>query len=65
MDPATQLHFVEVAEPDMHEPSGDLERLERALRSNGASPHVKGALRTLQMLQPALRKGDWQVTCAL
>ena len=31
MDPATRLHYVEVAEPDMHEPSGDLQRLERAL----------------------------------
>ena len=31
MDPATRLYFVEVYEPDMHEPTGDLERLERAL----------------------------------
>ena len=31
MDPATRLYYVEVAEPDMHEPSGDLQRLERAL----------------------------------
>ena len=27
MDPATRLVLVEVAEPDMHEPSGDFERL--------------------------------------
>ena len=65
MDPATRLYFVEVAEPDMHEPSGDLERLERALSEQWGLGHVKGDLRTLQMLQPALRKGDWTVTCAV
>ena len=27
MDPAIRLHYVEVEEPDMHKPSGDLERL--------------------------------------
>ncbi|MBP7240854.1 ASKHA domain-containing protein [Amaricoccus sp.] len=65
MDPATRLYFVEVAEPDMHEPSGDLERLERALLDQWGLAHVKGDLRTLQMLQSALRKGDWRVTCAV
>ncbi|MBP7001530.1 ASKHA domain-containing protein [Amaricoccus sp.] len=65
MDPATRLYFVEVAEPDMHEPSGDLERLEKALLDQWGLAHVKGDLRTLQMLQPALRKGEWKVTCAV
>ncbi|MER2509091.1 ASKHA domain-containing protein [Amaricoccus sp.] len=65
MDPATRLYFVEVAEPDMHEPSGDLERLERALTEQWGLTGVKGDLRTLQMLQPALRKGGWTVTCAV
>lgn len=65
MDPATRLYFVEVAEPDMHEPSGDLERLERALSEQWGLGPVKGDLRTLQILQPALRKGGWKVTCAV
>ncbi len=65
MDPATRLYLVEVEEPDMHEPSGDLERLERALSEQWGLAHVRGDLRTLQMLQPALRKGGWQVTCAV
>jgi uncharacterized 2Fe-2S/4Fe-4S cluster protein (DUF4445 family) len=65
MDPATRLYFVEVAEPDMHEPSGDLERLERALAEQWGLAHVRGDLRTLQMLQPALRRGGWTVTCAV
>ncbi|MFO1104519.1 MAG: ASKHA domain-containing protein [Amaricoccus sp.] len=65
MDPATRLYFVEVAEPDMLDPSGDLERLERALTEQWGLSDVKGDLRTLQMLQPALRKGNWTVTCAV
>ena len=32
MTPATRLLYVEVAEPDMHEPSGDFERLKTALQ---------------------------------
>jgi uncharacterized 2Fe-2S/4Fe-4S cluster protein (DUF4445 family) len=31
LDPATRLYYVEVEEPDMHEPTGDLERLVAAL----------------------------------
>ena len=31
MDPATRLYYVEVREPDMHDPSGDLQRLREAL----------------------------------
>ena len=31
MNPATKLYYVEVLEPDMHEPKGDLERLKTAL----------------------------------
>ena len=65
LDPATRLYYVEVAEPDMHEPSGDLQRLERALAEQWQLQRVKGDLRTLQMLQPALRQGDWKVTCAV
>src|SRR5262249_16912033 len=33
LDPVVRLHYVEVAEPDMHDPSGDLQRLEQALGS--------------------------------
>ncbi len=65
MDPATRLYYVEVEEPDMHEPSGDLERLVKALTDQWGLAHVEGDLRTLQQLQPALRKGNWRVTCAV
>ena len=65
MDPATRLYYVEVAEPDMHNPKGDLERLLDALRDQWELSDVSGDLRTLQMLQPALREGDWKVTVAI
>lgn len=65
MDPATRLLFVEVQEPDMHEPTGDFERLAIALREQWQVEDVKADLALLRRLQPALRKGEWKVTVAL
>ncbi len=65
MEPATRLYYVEVQEPDMHEPSGDLERLQKALKEQWDLDVAGSDLRTLQLLQPALRKGNWKVTCAI
>lgn len=65
MDPATRLVLVEVVEPDMHEPSGDFERLQDALRDQWQITGVAAPLSVLQKLQPALRKGNWQVSVAL
>lgn len=65
MDPATKLYYVEVAEPDMHHPSGDLERLQQALYDQWQLANVMGDLRTLTQLQKALRDGEWKVTCAV
>ncbi|MDO5757504.1 MAG: ASKHA domain-containing protein [Rhodobacterales bacterium] len=65
MDPATRLYMVEVDEPDMHEPTGDLERLARALKAQWNIPGIRADLSLLARLQPALRKGKWQVTVAL
>lgn len=65
MAPATRLYFVEVTEPDMHEPTGDLERLEQALKAQWEIESVTADLSLMGKLQPALRKGKWQVTVAL
>ncbi|NCQ24592.1 MAG: drug:proton antiporter [Rhodobacteraceae bacterium CG17_big_fil_post_rev_8_21_14_2_50_63_15] len=65
MDPATKLYFVEVEEPDMHEPTGDMERLARALRREWDIPEIRADLSLLAKLQPVLRKGRFQVTVAL
>ncbi|KGM48713.1 ASKHA domain-containing protein [Pseudooceanicola atlanticus] len=65
MDPATRLYFVEVAEPDMHEPSGDFERLATALKEQWKVEAVTADPSFLAKLQGVLRKGDWQVTVAV
>ncbi|PRY26819.1 uncharacterized 2Fe-2S/4Fe-4S cluster protein (DUF4445 family) [Aliiruegeria haliotis] len=65
MDPATRLYLVEVAEPDMHDPSGDLQRLQDALRESWGIETVDVPLPVLARLQPTLRKGKWQVTVAI
>ena len=65
MDPGTKLYFVQVQEPNMHEPKGDLERLSRALKDQWDIEGVTCDLRNLVQLQTVLRKGNWQITVAL
>lgn len=65
MNPSTKLFYVEVAEPDMHDPSGDLERLTDALREQWELTNIHADLHILQVMQPILRKGQWKVTCAI
>lgn len=65
MDPATHLYFVEVDEPDMHSPTGDLERLESALKAQWGIKDLSATPAILRKLQPVLRKGKWQVTVAV
>jgi uncharacterized 2Fe-2S/4Fe-4S cluster protein (DUF4445 family) len=65
MNPSTKLFYVEVQQPDMHDPSGDLERLVAALRKDWKLPELEVDSSVLATLQPRLRKGDWKVTCAV
>ena len=65
MNPSTKLYYVEVQEPDMHDPTGDLERLRIALNEQWQLDNVHADLHILQKMQPILRKGGWKVTCAL
>jgi uncharacterized 2Fe-2S/4Fe-4S cluster protein (DUF4445 family) len=65
MDPATHLYYVEVEEPDMHEPSGDFQRLSDALRAQWQIEGLAADPRLLARLQPVLRKGEWKVTVAV
>jgi len=65
MDPATRLFYVEVAEPDMHEPSGDLERLAAALATGWQIDGIEAGPQVLRKLQGVLRKGHWAVTAAV
>jgi uncharacterized 2Fe-2S/4Fe-4S cluster protein (DUF4445 family) len=65
IDPVVRLYYVEVAEPDMHEPSSDLRRLQQALREQWSLVETTADLATLAGLQKALRAGEWKVTVAL
>ncbi|HEY6482280.1 MAG TPA: ASKHA domain-containing protein [Steroidobacteraceae bacterium] len=65
LDPLVHLHYVEVQQPDMHDPSGDLQRLEKALEAEWNLSGLACDLRVLQSLQSALRKGNWKVTVAV
>ena len=65
VDPVVRLHYVEVREPDLADPSGDLQRLLEALEREweltglAADPHV------LAELQQTLRAGGWTATLAV
>ncbi|MFP7570561.1 ASKHA domain-containing protein [Marivita sp. S2033] len=65
MDAATRLYYIEVAEPDMHIPTGDLERIARALAEQWDIPAITCDFPVLTRLQTILRKGDWSITVAL
>ncbi|MDZ4735901.1 MAG: ASKHA domain-containing protein [Rhodospirillaceae bacterium] len=65
LDPVVKLHYVEVREPDMHDPSGDLQRLQVALAQQWGLQNLDCDLRAIQGLQKALRKGEWKVTVAV
>lgn len=65
MDPATRTYYVEVQEPDMHEPSGDFQRLCDALKDQWQIEGLQADLQLLSRLQPVLRKGEWKITVAI
>jgi len=65
MDPATRLYVVDVPEPDMHEPSGDFERLAAAMAAQWHISALTCDPMVLPHLQSALRKGGWRVACAI
>jgi len=65
MAPATKLYYIEVEEPDMHVPTGDFERVARALSEQWDITGVTADLPILRKLQPVLRKGNWAITVAL
>ena len=65
LDPVVRIYYVEVQEPDMHDPSGDLRRLQDALEFEWRLTDLRCDLRFVQELQSALRAGDWKVTVAV
>src|ERR1700736_6791675 len=65
LDPVVHLHYVEVKQPDMHDPSGDLQRLMKALQAEWDLNNLQCDLQVMQNLQSTLRAGQWKVTVAV
>ena len=72
-NPAIHLCYVEVEEPDMHNPLGDFDRLKAALieqwdQVSGGEidwQNITIDHHLLTRLQPILREGKWKVTAAI
>jgi uncharacterized 2Fe-2S/4Fe-4S cluster protein (DUF4445 family) len=65
VDPIVRLHYVEVREPDMSDPSGDLERLFEALERDWSLTGLACDEHVLAVLQRTLRAGSWTATVAV
>jgi uncharacterized 2Fe-2S/4Fe-4S cluster protein (DUF4445 family) len=65
LDPIVTLHYVEVDQPDMHDPAGHLQRLQRALTKEWGLGKLSADLQVLQSLHGALTSGDFKVTAAV
>ncbi len=68
LNPVVRLHYVQVKQPDMHDPSGDLRRLFEALEAEWGLKDLTCDLSVLQTLQPTLRaargRSRWRCTRA-
>ncbi len=64
-DAAIQLCYVEVEEPDMHKPLGDLDRLKVQLANDWGFTKLETDFSLLPQVQGILRKGNWGVTAAI
>ena len=65
IDPVVRLHYVEVREPNMREPSSDFRRLQEALAEQWGIADAAADLATLATLQKTLRAGGWKATVAV
>ena len=65
VNPAVRLHYVEVPEPNMHDPSGDLQRVSDALEFEWGLSGLEFDFHILSVLQPVLREGEWKITAAV
>lgn len=64
-DPAVHMCYVEVEEPDMEKPLGDLDRLLVALEKDWKLSRIEVDFHLLPRVQQILRKGEWKVTAAI
>lgn len=64
-DPAVRLHFVQVEQPDMEQPLGDLDRLLAALKKEWKLDRLQIESWLYPTVQKTLREGNWEVTAAV
>lgn len=64
-DPAVRLHFVQVEQPDMEQPLGDLDRLLVALKKEWKLDRLQIESWLYPTVQKTLREGNWEVTAAV
>ncbi len=62
---AIQMCYVEVDEPDMHKPLGDLDRLKAMLEKDWGWKDLRVAPHLIPQVQRILRKENWGVTAAI
>ena len=64
-NPAIQMCYVEVDEPDMHKPLGDLDRMKAVLAKDWGWKDLRVAQHIIPEVQKILRKENWAVTAAI
>lgn len=64
-NPAVQMCYVEVEEPDMEKPLGDIDRLKVALAREWHYRDIEVDFHLVAKAQSILREGDWKVTAAI
>ena len=64
-NPAVRMCYVEVEQPDMEKPLGDLDRLKAALSADWHFDDVEVDFHLIPQIQQILRKGEWKVTAAI
>ncbi|MCC2690903.1 MAG: putative metal-binding protein, partial [Rhizobiaceae bacterium] len=60
-----RMCYVEVDEPDMHKPLGDMDRLKAVLMKDWGYESLNVDFNLLPQVQPMLREGGWAVTAAI
>ena len=65
INPVVQPYFLEVSQPVLNQPDGDLQRVYTALEQQWQLRDLSCGLPVLRRLQQALRDGDWQITVAV
>lgn len=64
-DAAVHMCYVEVDEPDMHKPLGDLDRLKAAIAADWKYENLEVDFNLIPQVQSVLRKDEWKVTAAI